>query len=113
MVLLELTQAKNKQEDMGVATGDELEKLQRSDHDVLIRVETKMDSLTTELRTSNVNAATQLTDHETRIRVLEKSDEMKIGDQTGAIRTRNFVITIISILLTVISIYILYLSGRK
>ena len=52
-----------------------LEKLQRTDHDLLIRLESKVDSLIVDVKEVKDGTNTQLTDHETRIRVVEKVHE--------------------------------------
>ena len=49
----------------------EIEKIQRTDHDTLIRVETKMDSLIIEMRSTNSAINDRLIDHESRLRVIE------------------------------------------
>jgi len=48
------------------------DRMQRSDHDTLIRVETKVDGLVEEIKTSNSNLSAQMFDHEIRIRSIEK-----------------------------------------
>lgn len=50
---------------------DSLDKMQRVDHDTLVRVEGKLDNLATDMREMKDGIREQLADHETRIRVSE------------------------------------------
>lgn len=54
-----------------MATSEELERLQRTDHDTLIRVEAKMDNLALDVKTAAAETASRLNDHESRLRSLE------------------------------------------
>lgn len=54
---------------------ESLDKLQRIDHDTLIRLESKVDSLITDIRDLKDGTSQKLTDHETRLRVIEKIAE--------------------------------------
>lgn len=49
----------------------ELERLQRADHDTLIRLEGKVDTLSDDIKGLSNRITTQLIDHEARIKVLE------------------------------------------
>ncbi|GAP53540.1 hypothetical protein AHiyo6_01050 [Arthrobacter sp. Hiyo6] len=53
------------------------DKMQQTDHDTLIRVETKVDSLVNEVKASSTLLGDRVADHELRIRQIEK-----IHDQT-------------------------------
>lgn len=52
-----------------------LEKLQRSDHDLLIRLEAKVDTLIIDVKEVKDGTNTKLLDHEARIRSIEKIHE--------------------------------------
>ncbi len=54
---------------------DSLDKLQRLDHDTLIRLESKVDSVLTDIKDLKEGTTTKLADHELRLRVLEKLAE--------------------------------------
>jgi Mg2+ and Co2+ transporter CorA len=60
-----------------------LDKMQRTDHDTLIRVEAKVDGLISEVKNSSTNIGAQLLEHEVRIRSIEK-----IHDQVDPIGGR-------------------------
>lgn len=47
------------------------DKMQSSDHDLLIRIETKMESLIVDIKDLKCSTNTQMTDHESRIKKLE------------------------------------------
>lgn len=61
---------------MSSAELESLDKLQRIDHDTLIRLESKVDSLITDIRDLKDGTSQKLTDHETRIRIMEKMAEV-------------------------------------
>lgn len=52
-----------------------LQQLQQADHDTLVRIETKMDSSSEELKRIVSDFSAKYADHETRLRVLEKDIE--------------------------------------
>lgn len=52
-----------------------LQALQQSDHDTLVRVEAKMDNTTDEIKRLSNDISKYVGDHETRIRILEKSSD--------------------------------------
>ena len=60
---------------MSSAEIESLDKLQRMDHDTLIRLESKVDSLITDIKDLKDGTSQKLTDHETRLRVMEKLAE--------------------------------------
>ena len=90
---------------MAMATDKELEKLQRSDHDTLIRVETKMDGLVNEMRNANATSAKVQADHEARIRVLEVAKETSFGSVSGTDKFKNLVIATCGLILTAVTAY--------
>ncbi len=51
----------------------------QSDHDTLTRLETKFDAFAIEMRAAYIGVTTNVSDHEARIRVLEKSAEQVIS----------------------------------
>lgn len=56
-----------------------LETIRRQDHDTLIRLDGKVDNLTTEVKKMSDGTATTLAGHESRLQVLEKiSNEVDI-----------------------------------
>jgi hypothetical protein len=50
---------------------DSIDRMQRSDHDTLIRVEGKVDGLSETIRTAVSELTGRVGDHETRLRVVE------------------------------------------
>ena len=52
-----------------------LEKMQRSDHDTLLRLEVKVDALIADVKELKDGTNLQLTEHELRIRIIEKVHE--------------------------------------
>ncbi len=67
-----------------------LQVLQQADHDTLTRVETKVDlfsiNITNELKRISLDFTAKMTDHESRIRLLEKSmNGFDISDLEGQI----------------------------
>ena len=65
-----------------------------NDHDLLIQLNTQMHSLTTEVRGYNANVATQIQDHETRLRTVET----EIQQTKGAARSlRNYLNVVVAI----------------
>lgn len=51
---------------------DALDKLQRTDHDTLIRVEAKMDTVVSDIRALKDGNTLILTDHDMRLKLIEK-----------------------------------------
>lgn len=51
---------------------ESLDKLQRQDHDTLVRVETKLDNLVSDMKDMKDGIRAQLADHEARIKVSEQ-----------------------------------------
>lgn len=88
----------------------QLERLQRLDHDTLIRVESKMDSLTTEMRQTNAVALSTTSDHEARIRVLEVDRDRNSGSQYGSDKVKNTLFAIIGICVGIITAYATYIA---
>lgn len=54
---------------------ESLEKLQRTDHDTLIRLESKVDNLVLSASQMTLTMSEKFSDHEARIRVMEKLAE--------------------------------------
>ena len=87
-----------------------LEKLQRNDHDVLIRIETRMDSFITEMRQTNAASLATTSDHEARIRVLEVDRDRNTGNTMSSYRFKETVFTIIGILVAIATAYVTYMA---
>lgn len=64
-----------------------------ADHDLLIRLDQKLDSHIAEVRQNNANFTFNATDHETRIRVLERDADQ----QKGTIRTLKYILTALGV----------------
>lgn len=84
--------------------------LQFDDHTTLIRVETKMDSLTNELRQTNAASLATSSDHEARLRVLEVDRDRNLGSQTGTDRVKNTLFAVIGICVGIITAYATYVA---
>jgi hypothetical protein len=97
---------------MTAASDSQLEKLQRLDHDTLIRVETVLNSLIIELRQTNATAVAAVADHEARIRVLEKVSDTFSANGTNSDKGRAFVFTVLGVFAAGLTAYATYLSGR-
>lgn len=61
----------------------DLEKIQRGDHDTLIRVEAKLDGLIADVKIMNDGTTIRITDHELRLKKIE-SDGAVIGSVSEA-----------------------------
>lgn len=59
-----------------------LDKMQRQDHDLLIRLEGKIDSITSDLKAMKDGMSTQLIDHEGRISTIEGIVQRVSPDKT-------------------------------
>lgn len=57
---------------MAKAQIQELDKMQREDHDLLIRLESKVDSLIVDVKDMKDGISQRLADHDTRLRAMEK-----------------------------------------
>ena len=51
----------------------DLDKLQRDDHERIIRIEAKLDNLSTDMKIANDGNTIRISDHDARIRKLEDS----------------------------------------
>jgi hypothetical protein len=60
---------------MGENNNENLERLQRADHDTLIRVEEKIGNLAADVKASSLDFTTRSLDHENRIRILESLNQ--------------------------------------
>lgn len=78
--------------------------LNPNDHDLLIRVSTLVETLTTEVRSYNSTTASQLSDHENRIRTTEAQLQEDRGAQKSLKTALVIISTIGSILLVVVAI---------
>jgi hypothetical protein len=92
-----------------VTTNDQLS---TSDHDTLIRVETKLESLTAEIRNSNINIQNSVTDHETRIRSLENASEVNKGVTAGSGNNRRTLLEITGTLAAIITAVATYMVAK-
>jgi len=63
------------------------ERMQRADHDTLIRVETLLTTLIETIRSQGVEATTRFTDHETRIRLIENQTNTDRAASRASART--------------------------
>lgn len=90
-----------------MSTDVQLEKLQRDDHDTLIRVETKLEGLTAEIRDGNNNMKAMIADHELRIRVLENDKEQQAGVSSGTDKVRSTIFAIAGLLVGALSVWAL------
>lgn len=95
---------------MTMANDRDLEKLQRTDHDTLIRVEAKMDGLVQEVRTTNTNNVTVAADHEARIRLLEIDKDKATGAASGTDKLKNLLFAIAGLVVGLIGSLILALK---
>lgn len=68
--------------------------MQQADHDTLVRLETKMD-----------NFLTTASDHEIRLRGLEKSDESNKGKTSQSNRNITVILTVANVLMGALAIY--------
>ncbi len=80
-----------------------------SDHDLLIKLDTKMDGLISEMVQLRDGNAKAIADHENRIRSLEQlSDEQK-----GSLRTLKWVGGMVSAIVAIVEVIVIYLTRHK
>lgn len=66
---------------------DNLDKIQRADHDTLIRVEAKVDQIVTDIKDLKDGVNAKVSDHEQRINVLERiKDEVNLSETMKSIK---------------------------
>lgn len=97
---------------MTSAIDSQLEKLQRLDHDTLIRVETVLNSMIVEIRQTNATNVAATADHEARLRVLEKVSETLSSSRINADRGKTFTFAVLGIVIATLTAYVTYVSGR-
>lgn len=54
-----------------------------TDHDLLIQLNTKFDAFSSEMKDANKQSTEKITDHEVRIRALERHDNVQDGTISG------------------------------
>lgn len=91
---------------------DELEKLQRADHDVLIGLKVTLDSFIAESRQARSEDGNRYADHESRIRALEMAIEVNRGARASSNDNRRTMFEIISGLAAVGLIIATYMAGK-
>lgn len=96
---------KVKREKWRMATDVELEKLQREDHDLLLKLHGKLDTLITLQQT----AGADLADHEARIRALDKDNT----DLKGTVRGVKWALGGIGALIGVVEPFILFYLSKN
>lgn len=77
-----------------------------NDHDLLIEVNANVKNLTATLQSYTSTVSTQMTDHENRLRDLEKAE----AEHAGALKTQKVNMQIMGLVFTVISIGIAILA---
>lgn len=77
-----------------------------SDHDLLIQLNTKFDAFSTEMKESNKQSSEKITDHEVRIRTLEKHNNVQDGSISGTKSTMVVISTILTIAIAAIGVYV-------
>lgn len=70
-----------------------------ADHDVLIELNTNVKNLSITLQSYIAATSTQITDHETRLRDLEKDN----SEHAGSIKSQKFSMQVISVVFTVVA----------
>lgn len=88
---------------------DKSTQLSQHDHDLLIKVSTQLESLTGEVRTYSQTIATQLADHENRIRVVENEQAQSKGGQ----RNTRWIVVVVGFLITIINCVIGWVTFNK
>lgn len=98
-----------------MATDTELEKLQREDHDLLLKLHGKIDTLIT----LQQSAGTDLADHEARIRSLDKENNDLKGtvrgirnDLKGTVRGIRWALGGVGALIGIIEPFVLFYLSR-
>lgn len=81
-----------------------------ADHDLLQRVDTKVDGLIKDIKEIKDGTTTQLSDHETRLRSIEKSQESQSGTMS---LTNKIVFGACAIVLTAVLSGLIFLVIRK
>lgn len=87
-----------------MATDTELEKLQREDHDLLLKLHGKIDTLIT----LQQSTGTDLADHEARIRSLDKEN----NDLKGTVRGIRWALGGVGALIGIVEPFILFYLSR-
>lgn len=91
---------------------DELEKLQRADHDVLIGLKVTLDSFIAESRQARAEDGNKYADHEARIRNLETAIEVNKGATARSSDNRRTVFEVVGVLTAVGLIIATYLASK-
>ena len=81
----------------------------QDDHDLLIRLDTKVDSLTQEIRHYNTSTGDTLKDHEGRLRSLENAQEINKGTQSGTASNRRTLLEVLGTAAAVLTALATYL----
>jgi hypothetical protein len=97
---------------MNMASESALEKLQRADHDTLLRVETRIEGLTNEIRQQSTIVTAATTDHEARLRVLERVNEANSGSVSGVDKAKNLALAMLTVGLAMLSIYVVWRTRK-
>lgn len=80
-----------------------------SDHDLLIRIDARMESFVTEVRTQNQQFTSQVNDHEARMRVLESNDDRR----EGSVRALRLMVGAVGVIVGLIEPVALFYLGNK
>lgn len=91
----------------------EFSKLQREDHDVTIRIDEQLRGFIQENRQTNANTTKTLADHEARIIVLERKDEVDKGIKVERNTNKRNIIEIITVAALIISAVGTWALSRK
>jgi hypothetical protein len=93
-----------------VDTNAEQDKLQRADHDTLVRVESKLDSL-------SASVSTIQTDHETRLRLIEKDERVRMIEQRldsteGIVKGFRWALAVVTAVVGIVEPFILFYLAK-
>lgn len=93
-----------------MATDAEQEKLQRADHDTLVRVEGKLDSLSTSLMSLQ-------NDHEARLRIMEKDERVRVIEQRldsteGIVKGFRWALAVVTAIVGIVEPFILFYLAK-
>jgi len=76
-----------------------------NDHDLLITVSAKLDSLTDEVRNYSGGVNDKITDHENRLRLVENTQQTEKGRQQESQRRQAVVSVVMSVCLVALALF--------